>query len=425
MDGAEELSPQLPPSLRLPHFVLVLSLAVLLAFIKRGQSRANPFQSVVQLIILDTATYLALVLTSVLLLISVLFTPRDTISVSLIAPLLLFLGLLVYANKTNPKRRSLYALWISAESLCSCTDLIVDIPALLHARKVLAENGDKPKGPLRSLPDLLHIPHEVGANQPILTALRAYHMRSTESSTHTPTTKRPSQILLALLQQSRCVLVTKGCQHEKYTEPMRVITAWTAPCCVVPHPRFGALWHRVTNRTSIDRGIEGAWFIGAEILQSIKHSLGVEYLSDRNFYDNVQEMWKWAARHDVWFRKRLQISPIAEQLAREQCGNVNKTIEFANALAGEGRPGVKLVESYEMRLAVEANLVAVLGLTVGKVYGQLKIAALWQEFMNIFARDIALGKRVIMRSPSEWPQREVARAIITWIGSACNDCLQP
>ena len=102
---------------------------------------------------------------------------------------------------------------------------------------------------------------------------------------------------------------------------------------------------------------------------------------------------------------------------------MKNAVLYANALAGEGKPGVVVPTGLDKRIAVEANVVAVLGMIVQKVHRTLDVTRLWQRVMTLFASDTWLNHRLVMRPLDSWPRRELAEIIVSWIMEASDQTI--
>lgn len=419
MDASHELSPHLPQYLRPFHFALVISIVILLALIKKGPPRTTPFFSLVHLIFLDTFIYLLCILSVILFIISVWHTPSDTVSASVLAPWSLLLAVLVYILETKPGRRRLYALWMAAEAISSVTDLTVDISALFHSQTLFLANPTHSS--FRRISRQRKITYASSAvclREPFLSALRIFLFHRSASINSAAPLLEPADLLLPAVSHARTQMTTRV-SAPTTSENMRLLSSWTSPLRFVPHPRFGALWHRVTNYSSIDRDPEGAWFIGCEILLSVKRSFGLDYISADHFYDDVCIMWQWPERQSLSFRKRFQIAPVAEQIARENIVDVDLVTNLAYALAGGG----VVQHGRERQMAVEANLVAVLGMVISTVYPRLQVDDLWQQLVLVFQGNniTAFEERAVVTAIKSWPRQEIRQLIMDWINDACDE----
>lgn len=425
MDGSEELSPHLPSFLRPFYLALLLISAVLLALIKKGPPRTTPFQSVIHLIIHDTYLTWLFYSSTTTLLMALRYSPYDNISVSLIGPIFLFLSVLVYHKKTDPTRRYLYTLWILAESMCIVDDILVDLPALHYTGKLISDNDHQlfSLHPIQTNSKIQFSNIRSRPSNPFIFAMRLHQWRQQTREFYKTTLVTSVHAIELILKHSERRLLDDGSNDtRRISQKSRFLTSWTRTCQFIPHRRFGALWHRVTNRTCVDRNTTGAWFIGAEVIQSLKHSLAIQYLScDIFFHDSMQSLWDWAAHLNVSFRKRSQISAVAEEIARENGGHVNNVIRYANILAGVNRHCEFVPIGMERRMGVEANVVAVFGLAVHLNYCKLDVNQLWEQLVvGVFQHDVKWAEHVIVRSVQSWPHRDIAKTIICWISASCD-----
>lgn len=457
MDGADELSEQVPPWFRPAYFTLVFFIALLAAVLRVGPVYRAPQNSAVSLVLLNCFAVTIVYLTAILLLVAVICgQPWRTISYSTIGPMVMFLVAIVFASLSNVHQRGFLNLWLRVACVLSVTDICVDYSVFLRLSKLflLDGHGDEHEPEalalLRAdtLGGIRAASQTKGSSWPFWSALKMWWRQGIpDRLPHMFVIRRKQGILRlvrirrhidhyaairALMCVARARLDEEGNRAPVSLVHLRIVTSFDHSVRTVMHERFAFLWHRVAGKSCISREKEAWWFVGAEIVQALKANCGIKFISARNFCNDVNAAWEWVARFGYEWRKPFQVGPIAVELARSQMEDPDVVVQYGLGLAGEGKQCYVPREA-EQCLAIEANLVASLGLAVSANYRNLenKVQILVNSFAEILENNRAAvvgldrsgSSAIIAISPEMWPEREVAEMIVEWISSACDESL--
>lgn len=452
LDGVDELSSNIPSWFHPAYFTLIFFIALLATIVKAGPVYRTAQNSAVSLVLIDSFTIAIVALTATLLFLAIVFGhPWREISYTSIAPLAMFLLALVFASVSNVRRRGFLNLWSRLACVACVTDVWLDESVFIRLTKLfLQECTDEHEldvfDLLRAdtLGGISAAPYTKGSSWPFWSAFKMWWRQGTpERIPHILVLRqkngipRPVRIRRhlhhsAALQALMCV-AEKRLEQEDYRVPvtfvnLRVVTSFDRSVRTVMHERFGFIWHRVAESSCISRDEEAWWFVGAEVVQTLKAICGVKFISGKNYCNDVTAAWEWAATFYDW-RKPFQVGPVAFELARSHMEDPNMVVDYGLGLAGEGK-NYNVPTEAELYLAIEANVVACLGLAVSAHYANMekRVPTFVNSYVEILERqeDAIIGpdcsgSSAIIAIPSDlWPERELATMIVEWILAACD-----
>lgn len=457
MEGADGLSEHIPPWFHPVYFTLVFFIALFAAVLQIGPVYRAPQNSAVSLVLLNSIAVAIVYLTAILLLLAVIYgQPWRAISYTTIGPLVMFLVATVFANVSNVHQRGFLNLWLRLACVVNVTDMCVDYSVYLRLTKLFLHDGRTDEHEPEALallradtPGGIRAASQTkGSSWPFWSALKMWWRQGIPDCLPHVLVVRKKQGFLrpvrirrhidhtAAIRALMCVARAR-LEEEGYRAPvslvhLRIVTSFDRSVRTAMHERFASLWHRVAGRSCISRDKEAWWFVGAEIVQALKANCGIKFISARNFCNDVNAAWDWVAKFGCEWRKPFQVEPIAFELARSQAEDPNVVANYGLGLAGEGKQCYVPSEA-EQCLAIEANVVASLGLAVSAHYHNLenKVQMLVSSYVEILERNHAAivgvdrsgSSAIIAISPEMWPEREVAEMIVKWISSACDESL--
>eukprot|EP00177_Eucheuma_denticulatum_P003145 GFKZ01005670.1.p1 GENE.GFKZ01005670.1~~GFKZ01005670.1.p1 ORF type:complete len:476 (-),score=50.68 GFKZ01005670.1:852-2279(-) len=450
----EELSELIPAWLNPLYWLLIILLALLAAVINAGQgyvaSVGSTAKSTLSLIALDSITYFTLVLSLLFLIVAAIVTkPWHAISPAFLAPLSAFVASCIYAHSVKLYESQILTLWLRASSMTIVNNIHVHPdalftalqrtaqapqPAAQHEHEIIAlVRADSPGGLARASANK-------GSPRPFLQVLKMWWQQGTAQKVPSirirrrfldgERTVRASRtvthaVTLLRLDQAGCDLLQLNPDEGK--RRMKVMTAFNHASRHVVHARYGNVWMRASGQPGLDKAFDAWWFIGSEIVQSLKASVGVDYLSAIGRYENVEAMWDWVDDLGFEFRRHMQTKPIAEEIGKQRGQDPKLCVEVAANMA----LGADLGDVSEdvVRVAREANVVACVGLAIkaavtwlqGDVdsFNRAAVETLEQAGARV-ARDNDGNVCVAATEEYSWPEHELAIMIVNWVSDGCQ-----
>lgn len=338
------------------------------------------------------------------------------------------------------QERSILTLWLRSSTLLSVQRLTLDTNSVRTA-VVLSSHSDPSiptEDPILALMRTNH-PDGVaaaakskGSKKPFFTAFHTWlrtaklprttyalayrRVRGTCRLQFIPRQSNTKEALLELEKVGKHHLRQNG-YSGIYEED--VIIACSLDGCVprAPCKTFGKMWLRVARQPGLDKNSEGWWFIGADIVQSLKCCIGVEQLSRNGRFDDAKCLWDWVDKLGYGWRKEFQLKEVAGELAHAGREDEEVVIDKALFLAGDGCDIA--ATNVQMQLAVEANAVACLGLAIRVTVEELQKRL---DCLCIGVEDILKGVGENMSGiwmiREDWPEDAMARLLFRWVGEA-------
>lgn len=429
VNGAEDLSQLLPTWLTPLYWFLIVLLSLLAAVINAGQdyvaSLGSTAKSTVSLIALDSIMYFTLSLSALLLcLAATISKPWQSISPAFIAPMSAFIAACLYAHSVKIYESRILSLWLRISSMTVVNTMKLDPDALFTALQratALPENPDanyeeeeilalvradshgglaaaaRNKGSVWPFLQVLKMWWQQGTAQSVPVIWIRRHVngalrrcRAPRNVTHSTTVLRLQQCGLRLLQEQS--------QHTEQKVSMKVMTAFNHASRHVVHAKYGNIWMRASGQPGLEKSSDAWWFIGAEIVQSLKAAVGVEFLSGPGRYETVQDvkaMWEWVEELGFGFRQDLQTKPIAEELAKKSAQDMQICVDAAANMA-LGGPVQEGIEESVILVAREANIVACVGLAV-KLLSCHRRGNIITSILELKCEGHSFGSKLILR----------------------------
>lgn len=470
INGFDDIAALLPQWLTPLYWFLIVFLSLLAALINAGQryvsTQLSTAKSTILLIALDSIISFALVLSALLLLFAALISkPWQSISPAFLAPMATFIAACLYAHSVKIHESRSLTLWLRASSMIIVNNLHVDADALFHSLDLAAlpeaalaehqaggEEEDVVIGLIRSDTSggLTLAARNKGSRRPALQALKMWWQqgsaqklpniwirrrvnnrmvwhRTERTVTHASTIRRLETCGRRLLNRA-----TGADAPPVQKTRMKVMTVFNRASRHVVHAAYGDIWMRASGQAGLDKTSPAWWFIGAEIVQALKAAVGLKFLTGDQRYQNVPAMWEWVELLGFEFRRDMQTGPIAEVLGKQNGFDGKECAVVAGNLAiGIGVQGV---EEGMVKVGVEANVVACLGLAVSACLPELEKDL---EGFNGRAVDVVQGGgarvgrdrngnvSVAGLEAAEWPEHELALMIVQWISDGCKRCGRP
>lgn len=450
----EDLSLLIPEWLNPLYWLLIILLALLAAIITEGHgyvtSIGSTAKSTLSLIALDSITYFTLFLSFLFLIVATLVTkPWHAISPAFLAPLSAFIASCIYAYSVKLYESRILTLWIRLSSMTVVNNIRVHPDALftaLHRSAHAPQPADQDEHEIialvrsDSLGGLARASANKGSRYPFLQVLKMWWQQGTVQKTPSIRIRRRFRngqrsvrtsrvvshaVTLQRLDQAGCDLLQVSAREEG--QRMKVMTAFNHSSRHVVHARYGNVWMRASGQPGLDKGFEAWWFIGSEIVQSLKASVGVDYISALGRYENVGAFWDWVDDLGFEFRRHMQTKPIAEEIGKLSKQDPQLCVQVAANMA----VGADLGDASEevIRVAREANVVACVGLAVKaavicleadvEAFNRAAVEKLEQAGARV-ARDSGGNVCVAATDVNSWPEHELAIMIVEWVSDGCQ-----
>lgn len=460
LDAADEISVQVPSWLTPLYWWIIVIMCLLAAIMVAGQgyvaSLGSTAKSTIALIMVDTLAYFTLAFSLLLLAIAtVVSKPWEAISPTFLGPLSAFLASCVFAQNMRLYERGILNLWLRVSSMTIVNEMSIDLNALHAGARAAAlppEDGDHDteddiialvradraggiasaasnKGYSRPFMNIVYMWWRQGSAQNLPLTLVRRRVNGSTILCRTPRAVTHSSAIGQLVAAGRRIMDRdeSGETTPVVMNRVNVITAFSCASRYVVHAQYGNIWMRIAKQPGLDKSSEAWWFLGTEIVQSLKAACGVKYISGPGRYNSVESLWHWVDELGYGWRKEYQIIPVAEELAKDSMQDGHAVAEYAMKLAGLRSTSPAPSEEVS-KIATEANCVAALGLAVKVNVRQLQasledfcsgVTELLLNCEDVFVeRDSSGAAAIIATKPEVWPEHELAIFIVKWISDA-------
>lgn len=441
-----DAEPSEPPTwfLRI-YWTLIIVILVLGTVTQTGQfhasSQTSTFLSVITLIVIDSIAYLTIALSASLLIFAAIISkPWNAITATFVAPLAALITSVIFGLSMQVDERRILTLWLRCATLLSVDTLHIDVQSLSTA----LQNHRAVNPSLPTDPDVFALmrtnrpggvaaaARNKGSPRPFVTAFFVWTRSGNPPALPSVLvikrvrgSKRPA-LLTRHISSHRALkaLEASGKAHRQQTgevsanpEPVTIVSSFDGCVRCMPCKSFGRMWLRASKQPGLEKKSEGWWFIGADIVDSLKGCFGISFLTDDGRFDDVKELWAWVEDLGYGWRKEFQLRLVAEEIARVAWDDELIVTNKALFLAGEGND----VESTDKqrRLAVEANAISCLGLAVRAAVLELqyRLDELCKGFVSILRGAGEEHDGVwIVRGP--WPEAQISQLLFEWVGIA-------
>lgn len=427
------------------YWTLTILILVLGTVTQAGQfhasSQTSTFLSVITLIVIDSLAYVTIALSaSLLVLATIISKPWNEITATFVAPLAALITSVVFGLSMQVDERRILTLWLRCATLLSVDTLDIDMESLSTALQIhRALRPDLPTEPevfalmrTNRPGGIASAARNKGSPRPFFTAFFVWrrtgippglpcvlvYKRVRGSNRPALVTRQVSsyRVLKALEASGRAHRQRGG---EVSTSPEQATIVSSLDGCVrcMPCKSFGRMWLRASKQPGLEKKSEGWWFIGADIVDSLKSCFGLSFLTDDGRFDDIREMWDWVDSLGYGWRKEFQLRLVAEEIARAASDNDLIVTNKALFLADEGND-VETTDK-QRRLAVEANAVSCLGLAIRATVFELqyRLDELCEGFESIL-RDVGEEHEGLWIVRGAWPEAQISQLLFEWVGIA-------
>eukprot|EP00177_Eucheuma_denticulatum_P000195 GFKZ01000344.1.p1 GENE.GFKZ01000344.1~~GFKZ01000344.1.p1 ORF type:complete len:482 (+),score=55.77 GFKZ01000344.1:151-1596(+) len=427
------------------YWVLIVVILILGTITQTGQfhasSQTSTFLSVITLIVIDSVAYVTIALSASLLIFAAIISkPWNEITATFVAPLAALITSVIFGLSMQVDERRILTLWLRCATLLSVDTMDIDVQSLSAA----LQNYRAVNTSILTEPDVFALmrtnrpggvaaaARNKGSARPFLTAFSVWRRSGNppaESRVFVIKRVRGSNRPALLTRQISSYRVLKaleasGRTHRRHSdavsaspETVTIVSAFDGCVRWMPCKSFGRMWLRASKQPRLDKKSEGWWFIGADIVDSLKSCFGLSFLTEDGRFDDIKELWGWVEDLGYGWRKEFQLRLVAEEIARVAWDDELIVTNKALFLAGEGSD-VQTTDK-QRRLAVEANAVSCLGLAVRVAVLELqyRLDELCKGFVSIL-RDAGEEHEGlwIMRGP--WPEAQISQLLFEWVGIA-------
>lgn len=435
------------PKWFLPFFWTFLAVISVLGVLTQvGQAEAasqkSTYRSILTLIFIDTLSYVNIALSAILVSVVTYYSkPWQSITVIFAAPLAALIASIIFGFSTQSNERILLTLWLRSATLTSFDRVHIDTNCLEAALQLYQHLDDtiitednifalmrtnrpggipaaaKNKGSSKPFVNFVHTWLRSGDPLNVPKALVRLRIRGYKKPRFLSRQISAKQALKQL-ETSGCKYLRQYGTHVFHKEHVLIASAMDGCVMNTPCKAFGKIWLRAARHPGIPRRSEGWWYVGGDIIQSLKCCLGIEFLSAQGRFDNANEHWTWIEKLGFGWRKEHQLTQVAGELGHAARQDENRVIAKALSLASSGTDIV--ASDIEYRLAVEANAVSALGLAVNFLINQLhdRLDEICKGVVDILRTAGAKEVNDVWMLREPWPEEAVAHLLFEWVGRA-------